>query len=174
MESRVRLVKPSMKLKEQYLDFYEEWIHSGEEMVPWVIKRDPSDFEDMLKFLGNTETAVDLPEGWVPSTTSWLVDSDDNVVGAVNIRHSLNNELMNRGGHIGYGIRPSARRRGYATELLKQSLQITKELGISRVLVVCDAVNIASERTIRNNGGIEDIPYTEEDGNVIKRFWIEA
>ncbi|MDQ0194761.1 putative acetyltransferase [Paenibacillus wynnii] len=117
---------------------------------------------------------MNLPDGWVPTSTYWLVTADDRVVGAVNLRHRLNERLLNSGGHIGYGIRPSERQKGYATELLKQSLLKVKELGINKALVVCDATNIGSEKTIRNNGGVEDTIYTEENGNVIKRFWIEA
>lgn len=170
----VTLMKPCGELQNQYMDFYDEWIHSGEEMVPWVIERDPADFRGMLQFLEDTERALNLPEGWVPSTTYWLVTDDSRaVVGAVNIRHRLNEALLNRGGHIGYGIRPSERQKGYAAELLKQSLQKMKDMGLDKALVVCDAVNIASERTIRRNGGVEDSAYTEDSGNVIKRFWIE-
>ncbi len=94
-------------------------------------------------------------------------------MGAVNIRHSLTEHLFNAGGHIGYGIRPSERRKGYATKLLALSLEKTKELDITKVLVVCDAVNTASEKTILHNGGLRDDDFTEEDGNVVRRYWIE-
>ncbi|WP_410513058.1 GNAT family N-acetyltransferase [Paenibacillus sp. BR2-3] len=174
MDTTVRLIRPCIELREQYLAFYEDWIHSGEEMVPWVIRKDPSDFENMLQFLVDNERGLDLPEGWVPSSTYWLATADSRVVGAVNIRHRLTEYLLNSGGHIGYGIRPSERQKGYASELLNQSLLKAKRLGIHKALVVCDAINIASEKTIRKNGGAEDTPYTEEDGNVVKRFWIEA
>jgi predicted acetyltransferase len=73
----------------------------------------------------------------------------------------------------GYGIRPSERQKGYATKLLKLSLEKAKELGINKVLVVCDANNIASEKTILNNNGIRDEDYIKEDGVVIKRYWID-
>jgi predicted acetyltransferase len=79
---------------------------------------------------------------------------------------------MNAGGHIGYGIRPSERQKGFATELLRLALEKTRELGINRVLVVCDAINVGSEKTIQKNGGIEDTDFVEDDGNVIKRYWI--
>ncbi len=95
------------------------------------------------------------------------------MIGAVNIRHRLTKRLLDRGGHIGYGIRPSERQKGYATKLLSLSLQKTRELGLEKVLVTCDEHNIASEKTILNNGGVPDTNFIEEDGNVIKRFWIE-
>ena len=174
MSNSVTLIKPCVELREPYIDFYQEWILSGEDIVPWVVKKDPSDFPALLQFLRDNEQAVNLPEGWVPSSTYWLVTTDKLVVGAVNIRHRLNEGLINTGGHIGYGIRPSERQKGYATQLLKQSMPKVRELGIGKALVVCDATNIGSEKTIRKNGGIEDTIYTEENGNVIKRFWIEA
>lgn len=172
MEQHVSLIKPTLALQDAYLPFYQEWLDSGESMVPWVISKDPTHFTEMLEFLHNNETEDGIPTGWVPSSTYWLVTADQRVVGAVNIRHRLTEKLWNCGGHIGYGIRPSERRKGYATKLLALALDQARELGISKALVVCDAVNVASERTIRNNGGIQDVDFTEENGNVVKRFWI--
>lgn len=171
---RISLVKPSLELKDEYLLFYQEWKDSGEDMVPWVITKDPTDFQEMLTFLSNNENAVDLPEGWVPDSTYWLVNEQARIIlGAVNIRHQLTDKLYNAGGHIGYGIRPSERRKGYATRLLELSLGKAKELGINPVLVVCDADNTASERTILKNGGRRDSDFIEDGGIIIKRFWIE-
>ncbi|WP_127591374.1 GNAT family N-acetyltransferase [Paenibacillus lautus] len=169
----VRLVKPQQELKNEYLSFYQEWKESGEDMVPWVISKDPSDFLGMLKELSNQEKGISVKEGWVTDSTFWLVDNHHRVLGAVNIRHQLTEHLYNAGGHIGYGIRPSARLRGYATKLLELSLIEAKKLGINDVLVVCDADNVGSERTIIRNGGKPDTDYIEEDGNVVKRYWIK-
>jgi predicted acetyltransferase len=170
----VSLKKPSLDLKNEYLSFYLEWKDSGEGMVPWVISKDPLDFDGMIQFLLNNEKGENLPEGWVLDSTYWLVSKDNQVIGAVNIRHGLTEKLFNCGGHIGYGIRPSERRKGYATKLLSLSLEKAKELGIKKVLVVCDDHNIASKKTILNNGGVPDHDYIEEDGNIINRFWIEV
>lgn len=172
MKESAYLKKPCSELKEQYLSFYQEWKESGEDMVPWVISKDPSDFEGMIQFLIDNENAVDLPDNWVPDSTYWLITQDNRVIGAVNIRHQLTQKLLECGGHIGYGIRPSERRQGYATKLLALALEKAKELGIKSVLVVCDEVNVASEKTILKNGGKPDTNYVEEDGNVVKRFWI--
>jgi predicted acetyltransferase len=172
MGEQVALVKPTVTLREAYLSFYQEWKDSGEQMVPWVISKEPDDFEVMLQFLLEHETGGNVPEGWVPSTTYWLVSESKRIVGAVNIRHSLTGYLLNCGGHIGYGIRPTDRRKGYATKLLSLALEKTRRLGIRKALVVCDEDNTASERTIIKNGGVQDMSYTEANGNVIKRFWI--
>ncbi|WP_070119365.1 GNAT family N-acetyltransferase [Bacillus marinisedimentorum] len=174
MEEHVYLAKPSMELEEAYLSFYREWKDSGENMVPWVISKDPEDFEAMIRSLEDQAEGKGLPEGWVPDSTYWLVGEDMKVLGAVNIRHSLTEQLKNAGGHIGYGIRPSERRKGYATRLLALSLEKAGEIGIGKVLVVCDEDNIASAKTIQNNGGVPDDDYVEEDGNIVKRFWIDV
>lgn len=171
--SQVFLIRPSMDYESEYLSFYQEWKDSGEVMVPWVISLEPSNFQEMIKSLLDSEKEENIPENWVPASTYWLVDENKKVIGAVNIRHRLTKRLLDRGGHIGYGIRPSERQKGYATKLLSLSLQKTRELGLEKVLVTCDEHNIASEKTILNNGGVPDTNFIEEDGNVIKRFWIE-
>jgi predicted acetyltransferase len=84
-----------------------------ERLYPWVISKDPADFQSMVQFLLDSENGENLPEGWVPDSTYWLVTEDQQIVGAVNIRHTLTDKLLNSGGHIGYGIRPSERRKGY-------------------------------------------------------------
>ncbi|WP_407271793.1 GNAT family N-acetyltransferase [Radiobacillus sp. PE A8.2] len=154
------------------MSFHREWADSGEDMIPWFIKKDPSNFPAMVQDLATASVGEGLPEGWVPDSAFWLVNHENRVLGAVSIRHQLTELLMNSGGHIGYGIRPSERRKGYATKLLQLALQEAKKLHIDRALVVCDAWNTGSEKTICNNGGIPDLDCIEEDGNVIKRFWI--
>ncbi|GIP40725.1 acetyltransferase [Paenibacillus sp. J31TS4] len=173
MEPKVWLQKPDIRYRDAYQAFYEEWKRSGEPMVPWVIGKDPSEFEAMIAWLGSREYAENLPEGWVPDSTFWLVDEQGSVLGAVNIRHRLTDKLLSSGGHIGYGIRPSARGQGLATRLLALALGEAGQLGIKRALVVCDAGNIPSEKTILRNGGVSDADHTEEDGTVIKRYWID-
>ncbi|TKI91348.1 GNAT family N-acetyltransferase, partial [Bacillus cereus] len=137
------------------------------------ISKNPANFPAMVQELLDAHNGINIPETWVPDSTYWLVTNNNRIVGAVNIRHSLTEHLFNAGGHIGYGIRPSERRKGYATKLLALSLEKTKELDITKVLVVCDAVNTASEKTILHNDGLRDHDFTEEDGNVVRRYWIE-
>ncbi|HHK5551651.1 GNAT family N-acetyltransferase [Bacillus anthracis] len=169
----VSLLTPTTDLQDEYLDFYNEWKDSGETMIPWVISKDPSNFPAMVQELLDAHNGVNLPQSWVPDSTYWLVTDNNRIVGAVNIRHSLTEHLFNAGGHIGYGIRPSERRKGYATKLLELSLEKTKKLNITRALVVCDEVNTASEKTILHNGGVRDDDFIEADGNVVRRYWIE-
>ncbi|MCM3572619.1 GNAT family N-acetyltransferase [Mesobacillus subterraneus] len=173
MTDQVYLVKPNIKLEKEYLEFYEEWKVSGEKLAPSVIRKAPSDFAGMVDYFLNNEKGINLPEGWVHNSTYWLVNENNRVLGATNIRHELTERLYNSEGHIGCGIRPSERRKGFGTKILSLSLEKMHELGISKVLVTCNEGNVGSERAILKNGGKEDVSYTEENGNVVKRFWID-
>ncbi len=170
----ISLIIPTIELKEEYIDFFKDWKDSNEAMVPWVIEKDPTEFEEMLDFLFKNEEEKYIPEGRVPSSTFWLVIDHRKVVGAVNIRHVLTEKLFHCGGHIGYGIRPSERQKGYATKLLSLALEKSKGLGINDALVACDDHNLASKKTILKNGGVQDKDFVEQDGNVVNRFWIKV
>ena len=113
-------------------------------------------------------------DGLVPDVTFFALDTErDLFVGAVNLRLWLNERLLFDGGHIGDGIRPSERRRGYATEMIRLALIECKKLGIKRVLMVCDKDNIGSAKSIVRNGGVLENEITDEDGTVEQRYWIE-
>ena len=96
----------------------------------------------------------------------------NDIVGAINIRHNLNDHLLKYGGHIGDGVRPSERRRGYATKMIRLALKECKKLGIKRVLVVCEKNNVGSSKSIINNGGILENEVIE-DGKIYQRYWID-
>jgi predicted acetyltransferase len=168
----LRLVKPTIELKDAYLEMLQEWKNTGENMVPWVLKFDTTDFELMIKKLEDYSRGIGLNEGQVEHSTYWLVNGNDRVLGAVNIRHRLNESLLKTGGNIGYGVRPGDRRKGYASKMLALALDITREMGLSKALVTCDEDNIGSERTIINNGGIFDSSEIEGESNIVKRYWI--
>ena len=93
------------------------------------------------------------------------------MVGAVNIRHDLNDYLLKYGGHIGDGIRPSERRKGYATEMIRLALEECRKLGLTRVLMTCDKNNIGSAKSIIRNGSILEDEVWEND-SVKQRYWI--
>lgn len=170
--SGIFLIEPSIDYKNEYIEMVTEWESTGD-MVPFVLKFDYSDFNVMIQELINLRDLPREDTSKVNSSTFWLVNYQKNVIGIVNIRHQLNDGLRYRGGHIGYGIRPSERMKGYATEILKLALSKAKELGIERALVTCDKDNIGSAKTIQKNGGILD---SEEvvNGIEIQRYWIEV
>ena len=98
---------------------------------------------------------------------------NDKIVGTIAIRHYLNEGLLNIGGHIGYGIRPSERRKGYGAQMLALALEKCRELGIDRALVTCDKDNVASAKTAMRNGGVMENEVVEEDGNIVQRYWFK-
>lgn len=108
------------------------------------------------------------PPGFVPSTTLWYLDGDT-YLGRLAIRHRLTPPLLDWGGHIGYDVRPTARRRGHATAMLRAAVPMARALGIDAVLVTCDVDNIGSRKVIEACGGVfED----RRSGKL--RFWIDA
>lgn len=110
----------------------------------------------------------------VPATLFLCIRNLDNkIVGTIQIRHRLNEKLLFDCGHIGDGVRPSERRKGYATEMIKLALEECKKLGIYEVLMTCDSDNIGSEKSIINNGGVLENIVIDENGKKIKRFWIK-
>ncbi len=108
--------------------------------------------------------------------STWLVaEVDGEIVGRTSIRHELNAYLAFHGGHIGYGVRPAFRRRGHATEILRQSLVIARSYGVDRALVTCDDDNIGSAAVIEACGGVLErvVPAVEsDDGVAFRRYWI--
>ncbi len=167
----LQLVKLSLSYREQLFELMDEWIREGKEnIVPWAIcKNDYHDFDAYLTALDVTEPC----DGKVPDTTYFCLDTDTNrFIGAVNIRHYLNDSLMRRGGHIGDGIRPSMRGQGFGTKMLALALEKCREMGIERVLMVCDADNPVSAHTIRKNGGIMENRIIAKDEK-IERYWID-
>lgn len=105
--------------------------------------------------------------------TYFLVSENKTIIGAINIRHALNDYLFQFGGHIGYGIRPTERRKGYAALMLSMALPIASQLGIAKVLITCNKTNTGSAKTIRHNGGV--LENEVFDGKEItQRYWIEA
>ena len=126
-----------------------------------------------LEVLAEQERGENLPADHVPSTFLFAF-AGTRIVGRVSIRHSLNPSLERVGGHIGYVVVPEYRRQGYATAILRQSLQIARQkLGLKRVLVACDDDNVGSIKTIEKNGGVLESIVTGLDGDKPKRrYWI--
>ena len=170
----VKLIKLTKDYYDELSQMIEEWKIDQEinhtNHSPWVIfKTDYHDFDNYLKELERSEPI----NGMVPDSTFFLLDLDRNkLLGAVNIRHYLNDFLLKFGGHIGDGIRPTERRNGYGTEMVRLALIECEKLGIDKVLMVCDKSNIASAKTIINNGGILENEIIDENGNVNQRYWI--
>ena len=166
----LKLVKASEEYRSQISDMMEEWNSFGEKIIPYAIRR--LDYRDFETYCYNLEIR-DAGSGLVPDSTFFCLDEDRNIiVGAVNIRHYLNESLLLNGDHIGDGVRPSERRKGIATKMIALALEECKKLGIKKVLMVCDKGNIGSAKSIMNNGGILENEI-EVDGVVEQRYWID-
>jgi predicted acetyltransferase len=152
------------------------WQSAGEEAEPWVLRVDPADFARLVQTFADLEQGIGVPEGFVPSSTFWAYAPERGQInGAVNIRHRLNDQLLRGWGSIGYGVRPDARRQGYATQILHLALAECRALRLERVLLGCYRENVASAKTILKNGGVlENAGMEEGTGKVIQRYWIEV
>ncbi len=171
----IKLIKLSREYETQLCEMLDEWRLdqklNNTNRSPWAIfKNDCRDFDYYLANLDLKEAR----DGLVPDSTFFLLDDERNILlGAVNIRHYLSDHLMKYGGHIGDGIRPSERRRGYGTLIISLALEKCRELGIERVLITCDKDNIGSAKSIIRNGGVLENELTDEDGDIIQRYWID-
>jgi predicted acetyltransferase len=152
----LKLVKPALEYKEPYIEMIKEWENTGEKIIPLSIRiADYNHFEQMIKIFEERAYGINLKPNQVPSTTLWGYHSKTGkIVGAVNIRHYLNESLLNNVGHIGDGVRPSERKKGYATTMLRYALSVCKEKRMSQVILGCYKDNLASAATIKKNGGI--------------------
>ena len=170
MTSPFRLVDPDPAYHRSFLEAADEFIAAGQEPYAGILRlpaddgfagvaftraglEDPAEFARLVDhLLRDRLDETPRPAGWVPATVKWVVEGAE-YVGRVSVRHRLSDDLLVWGGHIGYGIRPSARGRGAATFALGAVLPLCRELGIDPALVTCDVDNEASRRTIERNGG---------------------
>ena len=168
----IRLVKLSEKYKRHLFEMMDKWMSVEQDFSPYMIRR--NDYHDFDYYLENLEIKEETEDGKVPDSTFFCLDEDRDIfVGAVNIRHYLNNSLLYTGGHIGDGIRPDERRKGYATAMIGLALEECRKLGIKRVLMTCDKDNIGSAKSIIKNGGVLENEVINEDGVWEQRYWID-
>jgi predicted acetyltransferase len=128
-------------------------------------------FAGYVERLAEQERGENLPDNRVPGSFR-VADVGGVIVGRASIRHRLNEWLRQEGGHIGYGVLPDHRRRGYATEILRQSLGIVAGHGVERVLVTCDDDNVGSAAVIERCGGVLAEVGVGHDGQALRRYWI--
>lgn len=168
----LQLEFPNISHKKAYKELMSEW-KSHPEFLWWHISPGAlfrgENFEEFLQIAQDDLT--DERNRWVPATLFFLMDGE-RILGGIQIRHSIDlPHLREFGGHIGYGIRPSERRKWYATEMLRLALIESKKIWLDQVMLGCYDDNIGSIRTIEKNGGIFE-RYTEYEGKKSRRYWI--
>ncbi|MFC4119287.1 GNAT family N-acetyltransferase [Nonomuraea zeae] len=171
------LIAPTERLHSSWLAARDEWhpgAHQDGAGLRLVVDDEldsPDGFASWVQQLREqSDWSLPAGEGLVHATHWWIVEGET-YLGAIDLRHYLNGILLEGGGHIGYSIRPSARRRGLATWALGEVLREAPALGLDRVLLTCDDGNVGSARTIESNGGVlEDVRSTEI--GVKRRYWI--
>jgi predicted acetyltransferase len=169
VRERLQLTSPAVELVPSYCEFLDELAANGERV--WPTRPEPTETPGtFVARLLQAEVSPEPPR--VPQTTYWAT-VDGSVVGHIGLRHRLNAELAEFGGHIGYTVRPAYRGRGLAREMLRQVLGTAKAREIGRLLLTCAPDNIASNRTIKANGGVLDrTMFVERIGRDTNFYWI--
>jgi predicted acetyltransferase len=165
---------PSASLADSYRSLVGEFVERGEPLVPFTLEFDNADMAALVARLAAHSRGEGLPAGFVPHSTFWLVRDGREVLGVSNLRHRLTPRLRVEGGNIGYGVRPSARRQGHATRLLRGTLERARGLGLDRALLTCAKGNAGSVATIRRCGGVfESEEFIASRNEVVQRYWID-
>ena len=171
---KLHLRQPEASDREQVMAYREEFLAIDSRMDGTCALNEYDDFDAWLANVRAYSAPETTPAGKVPATQYLALDENEHLVGMVNLRHCLNDYLLEFGGHIGYSVRPADRKNGYAIQMLKLALDEAKALGLDRVRIACDRYNIASAKTIQANGGVLDGErYDPQDGTLTQRYWIE-
>ena len=169
MNIRLTLVSP--QYKEKIMNYRNEFIKNGDSLDGTASLGEITIFENWFTELQCNSSEETVRPGLVPATTFLAIDNNDNIVGMIDIRHRLNDYLLEFGGHIGYSVAKENRRKGIATRMLALALLECNNLYINKVLITCDKQNIASAKTIINNKGVLENEICDGD-RITQRYWI--
>eukprot|EP00441_Pelagodinium_beii_P045477 CAMPEP_0197625140 /NCGR_PEP_ID=MMETSP1338-20131121/4577_1 /TAXON_ID=43686 ORGANISM="Pelagodinium beii, Strain RCC1491" /NCGR_SAMPLE_ID=MMETSP1338 /ASSEMBLY_ACC=CAM_ASM_000754 /LENGTH=181 /DNA_ID=CAMNT_0043195459 /DNA_START=66 /DNA_END=611 /DNA_ORIENTATION=- len=170
------IASPNQCRSIDYENYVAEFEAAGElGDIPGLAGLPKTDGCEALRLACAWQLETDLPSGWIPSTTLFLKQDDETIIGVVNVRHMLTPFLEEFGGHIGYSVRPSARQRGHASTLLSAALEFGHKQGMRKMMVTVDPSNEASARVIQRAGGIlQDVHFCETLQKKVCRYWIDS
>lgn len=169
----MKLLKPIHEFSEQTIEYRDAFLHTDEQPHGSSSLQNYDFLDEWFEKVNKQEIGENLLANRVPSS-QFLSFEKGELIGFVNIRHRLNEELLRESGHIGYSVHPNKRRQGYATKQLKLALDEAQKLGLQRVLITCDKVNIASAKTIQKVGGVlENEVVSSYTGEIVQRYWVE-
>lgn len=168
----IKLIRPTLDNADDIMAYRREFLEYTDHIDGGSSLEDFDNAADWIAHVDEFSRAETCPEGIVHADTLLAVNEDNRVVGVIDCRHHINHPRLSEfSGHIGYSVRPSERRKGYAKEMLRQALEIYCAMGVDRVLITCEQSNIGSERTILANGGVFE-RETLDGERIMKRFWI--
>ena len=171
---KIKLIKPTAEYADDIMKYRQELMDFGDSMDGCGNLRQCSSAEEWIRGIEMLNHEETCPKDKVTSDTYIAVRLADNkIVGIIDFRHHIDHPVLGVwGGHIGYSVRPSERKQGYATEMLRQNLQNCKNHGLEKVMITCNSDNVPSEKIIITNGGEFEKEVSVDDKR-IKRYWIQ-
>ena len=173
-ENHFTLIEPTEKLSDAFYDLIKDFRTEDPNYIPTGIPCETkNDIPAYIQKTRDYAQGLNLPDPWwVPCSTYWLTQNNK-ILGLTGLRHHLTDNLKDFGGHIGYSIRPSERKKGYGSLILKLALQKARDRNISRVLITCDTNNIPSQKIIKNNAGkLGSESFSNQVNRITQRYWI--
>ena len=170
--NRIRLILPTADHETQIKEYINEHISNGEQELHGGALIEKMPYTKWLKQIkANANEATVNPE-WVVSSTFFAM-TNEKIIGMIDIRHLLNQMLREYGGHIGFGVRPSERSKGFATEILMEGLKHCNTIGLHEIMLACYKENAASSKTILKCGGVFEKEFLYADGKIVQVYWIK-
>ena len=168
----IRLVRPTLELKSKALEYRQEHFDNGENIINGSELLDKTEsYEEWLKSVKNNEKQETVNPSWVVTDTFFAMNEEDEIVGIIDLRHTLNDFLKDFG-NSGYSVRPSQRQKGYATEMLRQVLDVARGAGLKELHLSVEKENLPSVKTIVKNGGVYERSF-EFEGELADIYKIE-